>query len=325
MAKLIKFDLIIDGNKVKTFEELQDNLHADLLPYLKSGKLAKWFASRDMADQATAIAVIDLNQSDLALLSAVCVVLELEADEEILQELLDAAQKLAAATPVASTNDTDSNIEAETSESTTTSYREDWSGRDLSGRSFKGDDLSHYNFAGANLSKCDFSEANLEGANFEGANLSSTQFVESNLNSANFNEAAIVKCNFEKATLSNACFIKANLSNSTFKQVVMQSADLSHSFAADELGLDGDFTASIFECCKYHRVVFSSSLCLDKCSFKEVDMGVLLPFDYYSFSSSAEQADFSFANLRVTAYGPYERVANFWQGVKATGSKGINK
>lgn len=240
MAKLIKFDLIIDGNKVKTFEELQDNLHADLLPYLKNGKLAKWFLSRDLADKAAAIAAIDLNQPDLALLSAVCEVLELEADDDILQEILDTADKLAVAIPAVSTNDTDSNIEAETSESTTTGYREDWSGRDLSGRSFQGDDLSRYNFAGANLSSCNFSEANLEGANFEGADLSSAQFKGANLRYANLKAVDISNADFSSQTsigyavkltdmsyadLSNACAFKhvwfcyANLAHTIFKNV----------------------------------------------------------------------------------------------------------
>ena len=239
MAKLIKFDLIIDGNKVKTFEELQDNLHADLLPYLKSGKLAKWFASRELADKAAAIAAIDLNQPDLALLSAVCEVLELEADDDILQEILDTADKLAAAIPAVSTNDTDSNIEAETSESTTTGYREDWSGRDLSGRSFKGDDLSRYNFAGANLSECDFSEANLEGANFEGANLSSAKFVESNLNSANFNEAAVDKCNFSEANLEGA-----NLQGAGLHYCKFSGANLSYANLSESLGAKVDFSCA---------------------------------------------------------------------------------
>jgi uncharacterized protein YjbI with pentapeptide repeats len=252
MAKLIKFDLIIDGNKVKTFEELQDNLHADLLPYLKSGKLAKWFLSRDLADKAAAIAAIDLNQSDLALLSAVCEVLELEADDDILQEILDTADKLAAAIPAVSTNDTDSNIEAETSESTTTGYREDWSGRDLSGRSFKGDDLSRYNFAGANLSECDFSEANLEGANFEGANLSSAKFVGSNLNSANFEGADLDDTNFDDTKLKDACLEGTSLKNASFDRsdltrTSFSKATLVGASFRDARLIETNFTESVFE------------------------------------------------------------------------------
>ncbi len=249
MAKLIKFDLIIDGNKVKTFEELQDNLHADLLPYLKSGKLAKWFASRELADKAALIAAIDLNQSDLALLSAVCEVLELEADDDILQEILDTADKLAAAIPAVSTNDTDSNIEAETSESTTTGYREDWSGRDLSWRSFKGDDLSHYNFSGADLSRCDFSGANLEGANFEGANLAPAALLGANLEGANF----------EGANLANAVLNGANLEGANLQGAVITGADFTFAdlSKANFKNVMGDET--IFASCTCNKTDFSDS------------------------------------------------------------------
>ena len=88
MAKKIKFNLIIDGNRVSTFEEMQDNLSAELLQHLSTGKLAKWFVSREMVDKAAAVQAIDSTQSDFAQLVALCEVLDLEADEDILAEIL---------------------------------------------------------------------------------------------------------------------------------------------------------------------------------------------------------------------------------------------
>ncbi len=88
MAKNIKFNLIIDGNRVSTFEEMQDNLSAELLQHLSTGKLAKWFVSREMVDKAAAVQAIDSTQSDFAQLVALCEVLDLEADEDILAEIL---------------------------------------------------------------------------------------------------------------------------------------------------------------------------------------------------------------------------------------------
>ncbi len=151
MAKMIKFDLPVNGVKVKNFGELQDNFHTDLLPYLKSGKLAKWFLSRELADKAAAVQAIDSTQSDLTQLTALCEVLELEVDDDILANILAMPEKLA---------------QAQVAQS------KDWRGRDLSGRLFIGKDLSNYNFARADLSNANLSNAILSNANLRRADLS---------------------------------------------------------------------------------------------------------------------------------------------------------
>jgi uncharacterized protein YjbI with pentapeptide repeats len=65
-------------------------------------------------------------------------VLELEADEDILADILEMPEEL---------------------EQAQVAQSKDWSGRDLSGRSFKDEDLSNYNIA-----RADLSDANLTGA-----------------------------------------------------------------------------------------------------------------------------------------------------------------
>ena len=48
MSTSFKFNLLVDGQKVRTLEELRKNFNLeDVLEYFYSGKLQKWLASRD--------------------------------------------------------------------------------------------------------------------------------------------------------------------------------------------------------------------------------------------------------------------------------------
>jgi hypothetical protein len=180
MAKMIKFDLPVNGVKVKNFGELQDNFHADLLPYLKSGKLAKWFLSRELADKAAAVQAIDTTQTNLAQLTALCEVLELEADEDILADILAMPEQLAQAKE----NTKELEVEEDIAP-TKPRYREDWSGRNFSKHSFKGEDLSNYNFARANLRHANLRGVNLSNANLTGADLTGADLGHADLRGAN--------------------------------------------------------------------------------------------------------------------------------------------
>lgn len=93
-VKPVKFDLSLNGQKVSTLEQLQDNFSADILPLFQSGLLAKWFASRDLTDQAMVINAISKETSELEQLKKLCQVLGLDDDETVLQYLLDARSSL---------------------------------------------------------------------------------------------------------------------------------------------------------------------------------------------------------------------------------------
>lgn len=88
-VKLIKFDLNLRDVKISNLKQLQDNFSADILPIFQSGRLAKWFKSRDLSEQATAIEAISKIGSELEQLKDICQVLRLDDDEEILQFILD--------------------------------------------------------------------------------------------------------------------------------------------------------------------------------------------------------------------------------------------
>jgi uncharacterized protein YjbI with pentapeptide repeats len=298
MAKQIKFNLVIDGNKVSTFEEMQDNLSAELLPHLPTGKLAKWFLSRELADKAAAVQAIDTTQTNLAQLTALCEVLELEADEDILADILAMPEQLAQAQAVQAKESTAAPEVEEESYTSKPSYREDWSGRDLSGRLFIGEDFSNYNFAGANLSGCDFSGANLSGANFEGATLDNANFEGADLSNADLTSCIIdgdgdgdgvsvngnnintfrlflaprsLVTNFKGANLSHANFYGSTISFAEFEGADLSYANFSKthfhlvSFNGANL-VETNFTESSL----YNSIFIKSNIIKNNFSFSEL-------------------------------------------------------
>lgn len=79
--KLIKFDLPINGIKVTTLEALRDNLTDEIVPLARSGQLERWFKSRQMQEQAQAVAAaVAQHAEDKALFLALCAVLEVHPD-----------------------------------------------------------------------------------------------------------------------------------------------------------------------------------------------------------------------------------------------------
>lgn len=78
--KLIKFDLPINGIKVKNLEELRDNLTDEILALARSSQLERWLRTRQLPEQAQAVAkIVKSEGTDKGLFLALCKVLEVEA------------------------------------------------------------------------------------------------------------------------------------------------------------------------------------------------------------------------------------------------------
>lgn len=86
--KLIKFDLPIDGVKVKTVEELREHFTPEILDHFRSGLLAKWLVSRKLQDELEAIKALD-GAEDALLLKGLCDVFGIEADEAVIAAILN--------------------------------------------------------------------------------------------------------------------------------------------------------------------------------------------------------------------------------------------
>ena len=86
--KIIKFDLPIDGVKVKTVEELRDHFTLEMLAHARSGLLGKWLSSRKLQDELAAVKALD-GAEDHALLKGLCEVFGVEADEAVMTVMLN--------------------------------------------------------------------------------------------------------------------------------------------------------------------------------------------------------------------------------------------
>lgn len=89
--KIIKFDLPINGSKVTTLEALRDNLTDEIVLLARSGQLERWLQSRQMHEQAQAVAVVvSQHTEDKALFLALCALLEVEVHPDDARAIFDA-------------------------------------------------------------------------------------------------------------------------------------------------------------------------------------------------------------------------------------------
>ena len=81
--KLIKFDLPIDGVKVKNIEELREHFTIEILKYFHNGMLVKWLRSRNLNEEL--LRVNEINSSDDKLiLKILCYIFQIVVDEDVI-------------------------------------------------------------------------------------------------------------------------------------------------------------------------------------------------------------------------------------------------
>jgi hypothetical protein len=86
--KLIKFDLPIDGTKVKDLEELREHFSTEILGHYRSGLLSKWLLSRKIHHELTAVQALD-GADEHALLKGLCGIFGVDIDDEIASAMLN--------------------------------------------------------------------------------------------------------------------------------------------------------------------------------------------------------------------------------------------
>lgn len=88
VIKTIKFDLPIDGVKVKTLVELQQHFTTEILDLYKNGLLARWLQAQGLNDQLSAVNALSLLNNDALLLSSLCEVFNVVVDDvELITQL----------------------------------------------------------------------------------------------------------------------------------------------------------------------------------------------------------------------------------------------
>ena len=101
MAKTIKFNLICDGQPVRTIEDLQENFSVeDMLGYFESGLLLRWLKVRDYKDEYKEVSKIS-TKDDLEIAKKLIKIFNVETDEKeiakdvyMLQFLKERSQKI---------------------------------------------------------------------------------------------------------------------------------------------------------------------------------------------------------------------------------------
>lgn len=101
MAKTIKFNLICDGQPVRTIEDLQENFSVeDMLGYFESGLLLRWLKVRDYKDEYKEVSEIS-TKDDLEIAKKLIKIFNVETDEKeiakdvyMLQFLKERSQKI---------------------------------------------------------------------------------------------------------------------------------------------------------------------------------------------------------------------------------------
>ena len=81
MAKMIKFDLPIDGVKVATLDDLQDHLTTEIIGHFRSSLLARWLRSRGWTRELAAVEALAAGD-DATTLKELCRIFEVEADDD---------------------------------------------------------------------------------------------------------------------------------------------------------------------------------------------------------------------------------------------------
>ena len=81
MAKMIKFDLPIDGVKVATLDDLQDHFTTEIIRHFRSSLLARWLRCRGWTRELAAVEALTADD-DATTLKELCRIFEIEADDD---------------------------------------------------------------------------------------------------------------------------------------------------------------------------------------------------------------------------------------------------
>ncbi len=87
MKKLIKFDLPMNGKKIKDMEELTDNMTVEILGHYKSGLLGKWLKVRQHESELSKLEQF-AGLEDPALLKSVCEMFGIAITDEVVEAIL---------------------------------------------------------------------------------------------------------------------------------------------------------------------------------------------------------------------------------------------
>lgn len=86
--KIIKFDLPINGTKIRSLEELRDNFTTEIMELHASGLLLRWIKSRGVEIDSDKLSAIAVDHDAADKLVALCEIFEVDADRAVIEAAL---------------------------------------------------------------------------------------------------------------------------------------------------------------------------------------------------------------------------------------------
>lgn len=221
VKKQIKFDLPIDGVKVKTVDELTDHLTVELVEHLKTGLLAKWLIAREpeLAEIIQRIEITD--KSDRELLAAILEGLGFETDEQIIDAMFKVQEQIKSRLNESNQLKPEDTDGESLESSIPIGNAEILAGDDAKGKKFvdcdfSGKDLSGVDFSDCIFEKSKFDNSTLVGALFINSKFKDSSMIKANAQGANFESVEILCSTFDDIKAGNSIFINATINRSTF-------------------------------------------------------------------------------------------------------------
>lgn len=87
--KPINVDLSLNGTKITSLDDLENNLCAEILEPFRSGELTKWLRVNDLNEQADAVEklITSENTHEVQLLKNLCDIFRIVEEEEVRESL----------------------------------------------------------------------------------------------------------------------------------------------------------------------------------------------------------------------------------------------
>lgn len=93
IVKNIKFDLPIDGVKVRTIEEMREHFTSEIMTLYDNGLLLKWLKSRNYHEEIEQLELISKELPPSLLLKELCDIFKIDADDMIIAAILEKPTK----------------------------------------------------------------------------------------------------------------------------------------------------------------------------------------------------------------------------------------
>ena len=88
VKKNLKFDMVLDGEKINSLEELRDHPSTELLDLQQDGRLSRWVRAHGGTNEADQLSALSLSGDKAQDLYAICQILSIDIELEDIKDAL---------------------------------------------------------------------------------------------------------------------------------------------------------------------------------------------------------------------------------------------